>query len=116
MQNRLERAAAAARRDHQIPRQPIPTPPVELVERHHRRQHSVHRRRRPLRRVVQEHQQFSAGRRAHAANSPSTTTETRPDISPRSSRNDQNNPRSRAYASTVFGERSIRSANQGTRR
>jgi hypothetical protein len=50
---------------------------------------------------------FDAGRRAHAANSPNSATDTRSHATPRSPKNDQNKPRSRAYASTVFGERSI---------
>ena len=49
---------------------------------------------------------FSAGRRAHAANSPSSITPTRSQLSSRSARNVQNARRSYAYASTVFGERS----------
>jgi hypothetical protein len=50
---------------------------------------------------------LSAGRRAHAANSPNSTTVTASNDTPRRARNDQNAFRSRAYASTVFGERSI---------
>ena len=56
VQKRLERTPAAARADHQIPRQLIPAPPMELIERHHRREHPVHRRRRPLCRLLAEDQ------------------------------------------------------------
>ncbi len=45
VQKRLKRAPATARTDDQIPRQLIPAPTVELVERHHRREHPIHRRR-----------------------------------------------------------------------
>ena len=50
---------------------------------------------------------FSAGLLAHAANSPSSTTDTRSHTGPRTSRKDQNSATSRAYAWTVFGDRSI---------
>jgi hypothetical protein len=51
---------------------------------------------------------FAAGRRAHAANSPITATSTSAcQSSPRPPKTAKNSDRSRAYASTVFGERSI---------
>ena len=55
MQKRLIAAPSTTRLHHQIPSQRTTPPTLELIERHHRRQHPVHRPRRPLRRQLADH-------------------------------------------------------------